>query len=82
MNIYFCCSLTGGRGDQPVYARLVDDLLQSGHRVPTAHLARSDVMDLERTVVPEDIYLRDMAWIKACHPIEERVTTRNSFLLE
>ncbi|MGA9192043.1 MAG: nucleoside 2-deoxyribosyltransferase [Anaerolineales bacterium] len=75
MNIYFSCSLTGGRGDQAVYERLVDDLLQSGHIVPTAHLARSDVMDLERTVVPQDIYLRDMAWIEACDALVAEVST-------
>lgn len=75
MNIYFSCSLTGGRGDQAVYERLVDDLLQSGHTVPTAHLARSNVMELERKVVPEDIYLRDMAWIEACDAVVAEVST-------
>ncbi len=75
MNIYFSCSLTGGREDQAVYERLVDDLLQSGHTVPTAHLAQSDVMDLERTVVPADIYLRDMAWIEACDAVVAEVST-------
>jgi len=75
LNIYFSCSLTGGRGDQAVYERLVDFLLESGHVVPTAHLARSDVMNLERVVVPEDIYRRDIAWIEACEAVVAEVST-------
>jgi hypothetical protein len=46
LNIYFSCSLTGGRADQAVYAQIVDSLVGAGHIVPTAHLARADVMDL------------------------------------
>ena len=40
MNIYFSCSLTGGRADQPIYAALVEALLAEGHSVPTAALAQ------------------------------------------
>ncbi len=75
MNIYFSCSLTGGRGDQAVYERLVEFLVAAGHIVPTAHLARPDVMDLERVVVPEDIYQRDMAWIESCQAMVAEVST-------
>ena len=75
MNIYFACSLTGGRKDQAVYQRLVDFLLESGHTVPTAHLARSDVMHLEGVVDPEDVFRRDMAWIDACDAVVAEVST-------
>jgi nucleoside 2-deoxyribosyltransferase len=75
LNIYFSCSLTGGRGDQAVYERLVEFLVAAGHIVPTAHLARPDVMDLERVVVPEDIYQRDMAWIESCQAMVAEVST-------
>jgi nucleoside 2-deoxyribosyltransferase len=75
VNVYFACSLTGGRSDQPVYARMVDFMLGAGHIVPTAHLARPDVMDLERVVIPEEIYLRDMAWIEECDAMVAEVST-------
>ena len=39
MDLYFSCSLTGGRQDQPVYAALVRHLQGLGHRVLTEHLA-------------------------------------------
>jgi nucleoside 2-deoxyribosyltransferase len=75
LNIYFSCSLTGGRADQAVYAQIVDSLVGAGHIVPTAHLARADVMDLEHVVEPQEIYLRDMAWIVACDAVVADVTT-------
>lgn len=75
MNIYFACSLTGGRADEDVYARIVDHLLSKGHEVPTAHLARPEVMDLERVVDPQEVYERDIAWIEACDALVAEVST-------
>ena len=75
MNIYFSCSPTGGRDDQPVYAAIVDYLLAAGHQVPTAHLARQDVMVQERVVDPVEVYARDVAWVRACDALIAEVTT-------
>lgn len=75
MNVYFSCSLTGGRRDQDVYAAIVQHLLSRGHAVPTAHLADPDVMDLERVVNPRDVFRRDVAWIRACHALIAEVST-------
>jgi len=35
VNIYFSCSLTGGRQDVPVYGDIVAHLARLGHEVPT-----------------------------------------------
>jgi nucleoside 2-deoxyribosyltransferase len=75
MNIYFSCSLTGGRNDESVYAAIVDHLLAAGHAVPTAHLARPDVMDLEQIVDPGAIFHRDLAWIRECEALIAEVST-------
>ena len=75
MNLYFSCSLTGGRKDQKVYAAIVDHLLASGHEVPTAHLAHPGVMDLEQVVIPAEIYQRDIAWIRGCDGLVAEVST-------
>jgi hypothetical protein len=75
MNIYFSCSLTGGRDDEHVYGAIVDHLLQGAHEVPTAHLARPEVMSLERVVEPNEVYRRDMEWIQACDAVIAEVTT-------
>ena len=66
MNIYFACSITGGREFESVYQEFTDSLLSDGHEVPTAHLAGSNVMALEKVVEPREVYDRDVAWIRAC----------------
>jgi hypothetical protein len=75
MNVYFSCSLTGGRNDEAIYGAIVAHLLARGHDVPTAHLADPQVMDLEKIVEPADIYARDTAWIEACDAVIAEVST-------
>jgi 2'-deoxynucleoside 5'-phosphate N-hydrolase len=75
MNIYFACSITGGRQDELVYQRLVTALEEHGHHVPTALLASPEVMPLEGVVVPEDVYARDVAWIRGCDFLLAEVST-------
>lgn len=75
VNLYFACSLTGGRGDEGIYAHIVDHLLATGHEVPTAHLARPEVMELERVVIPADVYRRDIGWIEGCQAMIAEVST-------
>ncbi len=64
MNIYFACSITGGREFEDVYQDLTAALLADGHEVPTAHLAASSVVELEAVVSPVDVYRRDVDWIR------------------
>ncbi len=64
MNIYFACSITGGREFEAVYQQLTAALLGDGHEVPTAHLAASTVVELEAVVSPGDVYQRDVEWIR------------------
>ena len=66
MNIYFACSITGGRTFESVYQEIIRALLEDGHEVPTAHLAQSNVMKLEKVISPREVYDRDAAWIRAC----------------
>jgi hypothetical protein len=75
MNVYFSCSLTGGRNDEAIYGAIVAHLLAHGHDVPTAHLADPKVMDLEKVVEPAEIYARDTAWIQACDAVIAEVST-------
>lgn len=75
MNIYFACSITGGRQDEAVYQRLVTTMLADGHEVPTALLARSEVMAEEGIVSPEEVYQRDINWIMGCDLLMAEVST-------
>lgn len=75
MNIYFSCSLTGGRDDEAIYRAIVEHLHTLGHEVPTAHLALPQVMELEKVVDPADVYQRDLAWVQACDGVIAEVST-------
>jgi 2'-deoxynucleoside 5'-phosphate N-hydrolase len=75
MNIYFSCSLTGGRDDETVYGIIVGHLLAGNHEVPTAHLARPEVMLEERVVDPYEVYDRDIEWIDGCDVLIAEVST-------
>lgn len=75
MNLYFSCSLTGGRDHETTYGLIVDHLLDQGHEVPTAHLARPEVMEVERVIDPREVYARDVEWIRACDAVIAEVST-------
>jgi 2'-deoxynucleoside 5'-phosphate N-hydrolase len=75
MNIYFACSITGGRDFEPVYQAIIAALLAAGHTVPTAHLADSGVKALEAIVSPRDVYERDVTWIRDCDALVAEVST-------
>ena len=75
MDLYFSCSLTGGRQDQPVYASLVTHLQGLGHQVLTAHLASESAMAADGGLTPEAVFDRDTAWLRACDAVIADVTT-------
>jgi nucleoside 2-deoxyribosyltransferase len=66
MNIYFACSITGGREFESVYQAITQALAEDYHEVPTAHLAESSVTEVEAVIGPLEVYSRDVAWIRAC----------------
>jgi hypothetical protein len=75
MNLYFSCSITGGRADEDVYQILVKEMLRLGHEVPTAHLSEADVVRMETIVDPNEIFRRDMDWLHACDAVVAEVST-------
>lgn len=75
MDLYFSCSLTGGRSDQPVYAAVVAHLQTLGHRVLTAHLATENVMVADGGMSPAAVFDRDTAWLRACDVVIAEVST-------
>jgi 2'-deoxynucleoside 5'-phosphate N-hydrolase len=75
MNIYFACSITGGRDFEPIYQSIIAALLADGHKVPTAYLADSGVKALEAIVDAGEVYERDVAWIRSCDILVAEVST-------
>ena len=74
MNLYFACSITGGRELESVYQQIVAALLAAGHEIPTSHLAQSEVMENERVLDPRDVYERDVDWIRNCDAVIAEVS--------
>jgi 2'-deoxynucleoside 5'-phosphate N-hydrolase len=74
MNIYFACSITGGRDFESAYQEIVAALTADGHEIPTSHLAQSEVMENERVLAPRDVYERDVNWIKNCDALIAEVS--------
>lgn len=75
MNIYFSCSITGGRNEERTYQKIVRLLEEEGHFVPTAHLSTPQVMELENVVDPVDTYLRDMKWLHEADAVVAEAST-------
>ena len=75
MNIYFACSITGGREDVAAYQAIVKSLLDDGHEVPTAHLAETGVIYLEEVVDAVEVYTRDVDWITGSDALIAEVST-------
>jgi len=75
MNIYFACSITGGRDFESIYRAIITALLADGHEVPTAHLADPRVKEFEGQVPAREVYERDTAWIRACEALVAEVST-------
>jgi len=75
VEIYFSCSITGGRHDQKTYAGIVDFLSKQGHQVLTAHLAGEHVVEEENLVDAEDVYRRDVNWVESCDALVAEVST-------
>ena len=75
MNIYFACSITGGREDESIYQEIVAALQDDGHEVPTALLAGPDATELEVLLDPVTVYERDTGWIEDCDLLVAEVST-------
>jgi nucleoside 2-deoxyribosyltransferase len=75
MKIYFACSITGGREEQPIYQKLVDFLLDLGHDVPTAIIAETGIEQIDAVSDPIDIYQRDVNWIRDSHILIAEIST-------
>lgn len=73
MNIYFACTITGGRDFQPVYQALVQAMLADGHAVPTAGLAEASVAG-EKSIPAAEVYARDVDWLNAADCVVAEVS--------
>lgn len=74
MNIYFACSITGGREYEHIYRDLTTAMLKDGHVIPTAHLAQAEAVVSEARISPGDVYARDVGWIRSADALIAEVS--------
>jgi nucleoside 2-deoxyribosyltransferase len=75
MKIYFACSITGGRQDEPIYQKIVRYLLDLDYEVPTAVIAEAGIEEIDAASDPNEIYQRDVNWIEESHLLIAEVST-------
>jgi nucleoside 2-deoxyribosyltransferase len=75
MKIYFACSISGGRNDEKAYQHLVRYLENLGFDVPTAHIAETGIEEVDAREKAEDIYQRDVSWIRESDCLVAEVST-------
>lgn len=74
MKIYFAGSISGGRGDQEIYFKLINYLKNYGH-VLTEHIADPNLSSYGETNISlEEVYERDVKWIQECDLFIAEVT--------
>ncbi|MEK9182861.1 MAG: nucleoside 2-deoxyribosyltransferase [Patescibacteria group bacterium] len=75
MKIYFAGSIRGGRDDKEIYSKIIDILKNHGE-VLTEHVGDHKLTALgEVGITDEQIYERDMAWLKEVNALVADVST-------
>jgi 2'-deoxynucleoside 5'-phosphate N-hydrolase len=73
MNIYFAGSIRGGRDDLDIYVTLIEELKKYGE-VYTEHIGNKSLTDAGEELTSEEIYTRDMEWLRAADIVVAEVT--------
>jgi len=64
MKVYFAGTIMGDRRHLSTFQHIVRHIQSKGHTVPTVHVARENVLADEAVHTPEEVYRRDVAWIR------------------
>jgi nucleoside 2-deoxyribosyltransferase len=64
MKIYFGGSIAGGRDFLETYQRIGEIIREKGHHILTEHVLSPEVFDLEKDLTPQQIYERDIKWLR------------------
>ncbi len=66
MRIYFGFTVAGDRSTVEAARRMVACLEALGHEVLTRHLVSDDARAADRSLGPQAVFERDMAWLQEC----------------
>jgi len=74
LNIYFAGAIRGGREDAELYAHLISYLKKFG-TVLTEHVGDDGLLQEEKFLSEQEIFQRDMQWLKAADLVFAEVST-------
>jgi hypothetical protein len=66
MKIYFGFTVAGDRSSIPTARTIVEILEAMGHVVLTRHLVQDDAWEADRQITSQQVYQRDMGWLRDC----------------
>ena len=75
MQVYFSGTIMGDRSHVATFRRIVEHIQARGHTVPTAHVARENVLQEEIAHAPEQVYERDVTWLRGSDCLVAEVST-------
>jgi hypothetical protein len=73
MKIYFAGSISGGRGDAELYAKIIK-LLKNYGDVLTEHVGNPNLTATGEEISEEEIFNRDASWLAGCDVVVAEVT--------
>lgn len=73
MKIYFAGSIRGGRDDKDIYFSIIKELQKYG-QVLTEHIGDPNLTARGEEIDVEQIFRRDMDWVKECDLVVAEVT--------
>lgn len=62
-------TVAGDRSSVMAATKIVELLEELGHEVLTRHLIREDAWQADRSISPQEVYLRDMTWLERCDSV-------------
>ena len=76
MNIYFSCSITGGRDDQHIYQKMVDFMVARWPtKCPPLIFPKRKCWRMSAVVSALEVYQRDVNWVNECDVLIAEVST-------
>ncbi len=75
MKVYFAGTIMGDRKYLSTFQRIVEHIQSRGHTVPTVHVAREHVLAEEAANTPQQVYRRDVDWIRESDCLVAEVST-------
>lgn len=66
MKIYFGFTVAGDRSGLEAARRIVQVLEELGHQVLTRHLVEDNAWEADRKISAQEVYRRDMGWLREC----------------